>query len=135
MQMSVQPSVLTITYAGGTAVLPFRRCCCLSPVFHAAPRPPTSSSPPPPDGRLGVTWTISSRMLNITIALVPSRANQITPFTSATSQHARAPWLVARLLLVLQGPRAQTHVHLDIRQRAGIPLQASGAYETIRRIF
>lgn len=42
-------------------------------------------------------------MLNITIALVPSQANQITLFTSAASQHACALRLAARLMLFFSG--------------------------------
>lgn len=43
-------------------------------------------------------------MLNITIPVVPSRPNQITPFTSGASQHGPAFGLAARLMLIL--PRA-----------------------------
>lgn len=56
--------------------------------FMALPNPPPPTFPLHPECRLDVTWTISYRMLNITIPLVPSQANQITLFTSAASQHA-----------------------------------------------
>lgn len=61
-------------------------------------------------------------MLNITITLVPSRANQITLFTSAASQHDGTLRLTARLMLILPWPRAREHVNLDLLHHSGIPL-------------
>lgn len=63
----------------------------------------------PPECQLDVTWTISQRMLNITVPVVPCHANQITPFflTNTASQHRFAFRLAARLMLILLKPWRQ----------------------------
>lgn len=67
-------------------------------------------------------------MLNITIPVVPSQPNQITPFTSAASQHGPAFRAHHRAHVDSAGALRTGHVSLDLR-RLGIPLRASGAYE------
>lgn len=68
-------------------------------------------------------------MLNMTIPVVPSQPNQITPFTSTASQHGPAFRPTARLMLILPEPWEQRRVNLDLCSLIGIPLRASGAYE------
>lgn len=69
-------------------------------------------------------------MLNITIPVVPSQPNQITPFTSGASQ--RGPRFRARRQSHVDSAPSLVNrgrVSLDLRRLIGIPLRVSDAHE------